>query len=62
MNSVALTLWRSAKPVGYWTVQSARFDYVASIGLPFDALTLAQGRLLTSLSDIVRLPFELRAT
>jgi hypothetical protein len=39
------TLWRSVKPVGYWTVpRGQRFGYVASIGLPitnhFSPITL----------------------
>jgi hypothetical protein len=52
-QSVVLTLWRSAKPVGYWTVRrgrrflmSLRSDYqsrITSHQSPFDALTLAQG-------------------
>jgi hypothetical protein len=43
MDSVVLTLWRSAKPVGCWTVRRDRCcGYVASIGLP-----------ITNLSDIV---------
>jgi hypothetical protein len=39
MNSIVLTLCRSAKPVGYWTVQRGRrFGHVASIGLPITNL------------------------
>jgi hypothetical protein len=51
MNSIVLTLCRSAKPVGYWTVQRGRrFGHVASIGLPitnlFSPITLRRARLL----------------
>jgi len=51
LESVLLTLWRSAKPGGYWTVRRGRrFGDVASIGLPitnhpFDALRLLRAGL-----------------
>ena len=44
-------LWRSAKPVGYWTVRrGCRFGYVASMGFPitnhpFEALRLLRAGL-----------------